>query len=90
MANPNQRKRPNVTRLIGSNKILIMGLITIVVSVNTIPAKSTEYVPSAKTIPEMTNETKYNETVLIIKCLRIVFTIISISRIDRYLQISTE
>ncbi len=34
-----------------------MGLIISDVSVRTIPAKRTEYVPSAKTIPETTKET---------------------------------
>jgi hypothetical protein len=58
MANPTQRKRPNVIKFNGSRRIFIMGLIISVVSVKTIPAKRREYVPSVKRIPETTNDTK--------------------------------
>jgi hypothetical protein len=42
----------------GKRSILIIGLIIKVVTVKTIPARRSEYVPSANTIPETINETR--------------------------------
>lgn len=72
-AKPTHLKRPKVIKFIGRSKMLIIGLSTKEVRVRTIPARRREYVPSAKTIPETASETRYRETVLIMKCLRIVF-----------------
>jgi small basic protein len=40
----------------GKRRILIIGFIITVVTVKTIPARISEYVPSANTIPETINE----------------------------------
>lgn len=42
----------------GKRRIFITGLIISVVRVNTIPAKTTEYIPSANIIPETAKEIK--------------------------------
>jgi len=57
-AKPTHLKRPNVIKLIGKRRILIIGRIINVVKVRTIPAMRIEYVPSANTIPETARETK--------------------------------
>lgn len=56
IANPSHLKRPNVTKLIGKRRTFTIGLIIIVVSVNTNPVKSRVDMPFSKYIPDIATE----------------------------------
>jgi hypothetical protein len=58
IAYPTHLKSPKVIRFMGKRRILIIGLIIKVVTVKTRPARRSEYVPSANTIPEIIKDTK--------------------------------